>query len=180
MADVAANRRLYSLFKVFCFISFLVLLLFVVKFVVVSHRIADYRKEMAVLQSEIDKSRQLNGIDQLETEWSRNYNQMLLIEKTMNARTNLTSCIDEIARLLPQDASLQDFKGGRLEENGFFLGVVVDSPDRRGLELINNLISDMSRSPLFNKNVKLDSQERMPLNNKEVEVFKISVSHMVK
>lgn len=167
-----ADRRLYSLLIVFYCGCILVIILFLFRSLGISSGISAYKKEMAVLRGEIANDRQQYGVDRLESEWKKNYDQLSLVDRVYTNRTDLWTQVHELMRILPSGVTIESLKIGRLEDPHFAMEVLAN---RGGLELVNNLMGEISRNPRIKKAVKLDSQQRRSIGEREVEAFTISI-----
>jgi hypothetical protein len=170
------NKKFVNYFKIAYLVFGCIFLLLVGLSLLNYRKISSYQKETAEIIKDIAKSRAVLDIENRENEWKNYSMQLATLEDMLNKRTIMSSLLQELSASFLPGMSVSSMLGGARQENNIFMEIIVDPKDGQGYKLIQDLIRQLGNNRFFGKNIKLESNEKMLFNGREMDYFKICIA----
>jgi hypothetical protein len=165
------TRRLFSL------AAFAVLALLVSRVVLLSRAVASQQAGITKLQTAIDLSKSVNGVNEMESEWQKYAGEIDQAARMVGARSSWGDKLGILSRALPRGLCLDvlsvsvasDDESKRLLK----LDTVVFSKEKPGYELANSLMEGMKKTKRFGEEIKTNSQDITEIGGKDLQSISI-------
>lgn len=168
------KKKYLRYFKIVYVVCALLVVAMTVQFVVLSTRMGSYDRQLKALNQRMVESKQRYGVELLEKEWVDYYRRATLVDSFLDHRTTWAVRLEELSAIVSPGLCFDRLSASAESQDMMLLDILAIPKDRQGLELLDTFNSNIGKSHSF-KAVKLESQQRIKLNEKEVEYFKVRV-----
>ena len=176
--NIIETRRKYARYsRIVYFLAAFAFLVIVSNFLVALVKASSVEKKVAVLQSGITEKRKAFGLQDIEKQWQNYRWKLSAVDAMMKAHSMWGNRLKEFSNNLPDGMCISEIVV--LEEKGKTncnLEIMVVQEEGKGFREIDAFVNATESNKLFGKGVKLLSHERRQMNNKEIEVFQISLT----
>lgn len=146
-----------------------------VQFIVLSTRMRACNRQLKAVSQRMMESKQRYGVELLEKEWADYYRRAALVDAMLDNRTVWAGRLEELSTVITPGLCVDRVVSTTENPTIVILDILAIPKERQGFELLDAFIGNIAKSRRFSKGVKLESQQRIKLNEKEVEFFKIQV-----
>lgn len=168
------RKKILYYFRLFYVVSALLFLGVIVRSAIVSVSIIGYKRSLTAIQEGIERDKKRYSIDKVEKEWRAFYRNSSLIRDTYAKKSAWAEKLQELVSLMSPGMCVTEIILPS-ENDKMGLKIAVVPTDKQGFEIINDVISTLEKENFAAPGVKLDGQEKTTLNNKALELFRLSV-----
>jgi hypothetical protein len=175
---ITVQRKMQHIFLVLntgCGVTGLLFVFLICNYFFVSGRIANQRKQLTAMATDITAMEKRYNLDALKTEWESYSSRLTHIEESVARRTSVTAMVREMSGLLPPDVCLIRLHVNEGVEKKVTIDIVSTGKTRSGLEAVNEVIDKTKKSVFLKNGATLESQQKSSMNGQEVDLFRLSI-----
>lgn len=164
-------RQYFMIGIIICCTIFIFLL---VKTIGITSKITRYEKQKMNINNDIKKVVDRYNIQEWGNQWLYNLKNLSLIKNMYNVKTMWGTYLYEIVNLLPEKVCIEKITASP-KNDGILLHLITLTEGQGEFDLIKQFSQDVEKSEYFGA-VKLESQERTMIEDKEVKIISLIIS----